>query len=159
MADASLNSTEAVSRARRLALIAKDRVESLSQALEDLEAELQLAPRNSRGPGRLRFDEETYTVFLDNESFTIANPHAFRMYRAIAERAEPTITLAALRKQKALSLKGAKAIPRLKKALPETLRATMRSGHLGHWIVLPKNPHFDHTLTLPRPLIPAGNAA
>jgi hypothetical protein len=96
---------------------------------------------------RLRFDEETWTVYLDGEPIEIEDPNAFILYQLI--HLEGPITRRQIRKQHP-RCKGDKTIPRLLDRLPVALLRTVQSGEPGYWVKLPpkKKSAPDRGLTL-----------
>jgi hypothetical protein len=106
---------------RRLARAAQNRLDAL----------------NATAPlGRLRFDQDTYTITLDGRDFTDINPKAFLLYRAIWQAGGPTT-----RQQLRLKVQGInnpKAVRGLVDTLPTALRKTVNSGPPGFWLVLPR---------------------
>jgi hypothetical protein len=84
---------------------------------------------------RLRFDQDTYTVTLDGDTFKVNNPKAFLVLRTVAEAGGP-ITRAALR-GKVRGINGNKAVNTMRKSLPPPLAEILKSGPDGFRIELP----------------------
>jgi hypothetical protein len=99
-------------------------------------AHAQIVQRYSTVADRLRFDQQTLTVFLDGRPIKVNNPKAFLLYKIIAENQGP-ITRSQIRTH-GQHFKGDKTVPRLLKTLPPVLRHTVQSSRSGYWVVLPE---------------------
>jgi hypothetical protein len=85
---------------------------------------------------RLKFDETTFTIFLDRRSFAICDPRAFALYKRLKEQRGVPITRQELRAADK-QFKGDKTIPQLRDRLPATLKNTVMSSTAGYWLHLP----------------------
>jgi hypothetical protein len=118
----------------------EDRVAAVTLALQGLHS-LAAAAEGGAAPdapptGRLQFDAETLTVTLDGTAYRLEDPKVFRVYRAIAEAEQPPITNGQIQNLK-LGVQGGKGVSRRLAALPQPLRATVRTKTNGHALVLP----------------------
>jgi hypothetical protein len=88
---------------------------------------------------RLLFDDVNHTITLDGVSHHVAEPKAYSVYKAIAQR--PANMAYITKKNIRLGIKGVagqKTIPNLIKTLPHSLRKTVRPcPSRGYCIELP----------------------
>ena len=107
----------------------------------DLLCEASPSPLTTAGDAaaeniRIHFDPQTQTITLDGEPFSIENPRAFKLYKAIVDCNGEPITRAKLRQPPHL-FKGDKIARKLLDMLPSALRKTVLSDNNGYCWRLP----------------------
>jgi hypothetical protein len=85
---------------------------------------------------RLRFDETTFTIYLDRIPYKVSTPNAFALYKHLAAQNGTPVTRQQIRVADR-RFRGDKTVVRLLNRLPSSLRHTVKSGESGYWLHLP----------------------
>jgi hypothetical protein len=115
---------------------------AILQPLQNQAREAGCATRSCGSDGRpsaatrLTLDDLALAVTLNGVKHRVADPRAYAVYKAIAEKDAPTITKNRIR-TKVKGVRGQKTIPRLIASLPPALQQTVKWDTNGYWIVLP----------------------
>jgi hypothetical protein len=86
---------------------------------------------------RLRYDDETLTITLDDQEFRSIPPKTYQLYKTIAEMAPSKITTSEIRNKYPRQYRGDKAVRNALNRLPAALKTTIKSNNKGYWLTLP----------------------